>query len=144
MTDRSFPLNLSLDYQHGSGLLTDYFSALQTGRARASRCLKCGDVRIPPRFVCPGDGESTEAIELAGTGSVAAATNTDSMLPFAEQASSHVFVLVAMDGADNLMFGRMSQPEDVTDVGDRVCLAGAQGTTAHPAEASVFKKLDEK
>ena len=133
MTDRSFPLNLSLIYQHGTGQLSDYLTALRAGRARASRCPKCGEVRLPPRFVCPEDGEATEAIDLPGTGRVAAATHTVSMLPFAEQAAPHVFVLVAMDGANNLMFGRMHQPEDTTDVGDRVRLAGA----------TVFEKVDE-
>jgi uncharacterized OB-fold protein len=143
MTDRAFPLNLSLDYQHRTGLLTDYFTALQVGQARASRCLKCGDVRIPPRFICPTDGEATKAVELPGTGSVAAITHTNSTLPFAERAAAHVFILAAMDGADNLMFGRVKHAKDITAVGERVCLAGTQGIFTHPAEASIFKIIDD-
>ena len=107
MTGRSFPLCLALTYNHTTGDLTDYFDELTAGHARASRCPSCGDVRIPPRFTCPDDGTTTETVDLEGTGRIIALTHGDATLPLTGDKAAHSFVLVAMDGADNFMFGRM-------------------------------------
>lgn len=140
MANQSFPLTLPLNYDHTTGQLAPYFDALQSGRAHASKCPTCGDVRMPPLFVCPDDGASTEAVELAGAGQVAAVTHGDAVPPFGDQPTPQSFVLVAMDGANNFMFGRMADADDSVTVGTRVRLAGAQGASPHPAAAAVFKK----
>ena len=142
MTEQSFPLVWALNYHHATGEMAPYFEALEVGRARASKCPTCGDVRMPPRPVCPDDGTQTEAIDLSGAGQVAAVTHGDAVPPFGDHATPQNFVLVAMDGADNFMFGRMidAHADDAVAVGTRVRLAGAQGASPHPSGAAEFKR----
>jgi uncharacterized OB-fold protein len=39
-------------------------------RLRASRCPRCGDVRVPPRELCPNDSEQCAQTSLNGAGTI--------------------------------------------------------------------------
>jgi len=39
-------------------------------RLRASRCPKCGDVRVPPRQICPNDSTQCVPTGLKGAGTI--------------------------------------------------------------------------
>lgn len=39
-------------------------------RLRASRCPRCGDVRVPPRDLCPNDSTACTPTVLAGAGAI--------------------------------------------------------------------------
>ena len=142
MTERSTLMTLSLQYDHVTGDLTDYFDALEAGQARASRCPQCGDVRMPPRSTCPDDGAATDAIELSGVGRVVAITHGEATLPLMHVASAHSFVLVAMEGANNFMFGRMAEADVHITVGKTIRLAGCAEMLPHPAGAAIFEIVE--
>jgi uncharacterized OB-fold protein len=44
-------------------------------RLRASRCPRCGDVRVPPRELCPNDSTCCTPTSLTGSGTIYAAVN---------------------------------------------------------------------
>jgi uncharacterized OB-fold protein len=44
-------------------------------RLRASRCPRCGDVRVPPREVCPKDSTRCTPAGLTGAGTIYEAVN---------------------------------------------------------------------
>lgn len=137
-------MELRLTYAHGVGDLQPYFEALGHGRALASRCSVCGRVWFPPHIHCPADGGAGEWVELDGRGEIVSATRTHSRLPMAETSADHVFVLVAMDGADNAAFGRLrAGTDDPGLVGRRVGLAGVTEAVPHPAQGTLFELLEE-
>ena len=138
MKASSTTLSLTLSYDHGSGDLTAYFDALLEGRALGARCPACARIWLPPRLRCPDDGAATEPFELPGSGRITARTRTRTALPFTDEVLDYAFVLVAMDGADNLMFGRMLDHQADIAVGTQVRLSGCDGDLAHPAQAAVF------
>ena len=144
MTGVPTDLDLRLRYAHGAGALQPYFDALQAGRALASRCPNCGRVWFPPHLHCPNDGGACGWVELEGHGRVVSATETHGRLPFAEAAADHVFVLVAMQGADNATFGRLQPGRPGQDLtGRRVRLLGVSEALPHPAQAALFELLEE-
>ena len=143
MKASSTTLSLAHSYDHGSGDLKAYFAALLEGRALGARCPACARVWLPPRLRCPDDGAATEPIEVPGGGRIVALTQTRTALPFTDEVLDHAFVLVAMDGADNLMFGRMVDDQPDVAVGTQVRLNGGNGGLAHPAQAAIFVKEAE-
>jgi uncharacterized OB-fold protein len=137
-------LELRLRYAHGAGALQPYFDALVDGRALASRCPNCGRVWFPPHLHCPDDGGACGWVELEGQGQVVSATETHGRLPLADAVAEHVFVLVAMQGADNAAFGRLKPgPGGQDPVGRRVHLIGISEPPPHPAQAALFELLEE-
>jgi uncharacterized OB-fold protein len=44
-------------------------------RLRASRCPRCGDVRVPPRELCPNDSTPCTSTGLTGAGTIYEAVN---------------------------------------------------------------------
>jgi uncharacterized OB-fold protein len=138
MTDRTIRLGLSLGYDHGSGALGDYFKALAEGRALAGRCGTCGRTWFPPHARCPEDGGVCEPIDLDGHGVVVAGTRTRTRLPFTDEDREVTFVLVAMAGADNAVFGRLENFSGASATGERVRLVAVAGPLGHPAQGAVF------
>lgn len=130
-------LKLELDYAHPLGALAPYFEGLERGQAIASRCDACGRTWFPPRLSCPGHGATVWA-PLDGGGRIVSATVTESRLPFGGPSELHVFALVAMDGAENLAFGRVGAEPGAVLAGLRVRLARAPGAWPHPAQAAWF------
>lgn len=130
-------LKLELDYAHPLGALAPYFDGLERGQAIASRCDACGRTWFPPRLACPSHG-ATVWVPLDGAGRIVSATVTESQLPFGGPIGLHVFALVAMNGAENLAFGRVAAELSVVLPGLRVRLARAPGTWPHPAQAAWF------
>ncbi len=133
-------ISMALEYDHASGDLTPYFDALGAARALGGRCPSCGRIWVPPRLRCPDDATATEPLEMPGVGRIAAVTQTHTALPFSAESTDHTFVLVAIRGADNLMFGRMVNGESDIEIGAAVCLTGGDDGNAHPAQAAVFKR----
>lgn len=130
-------IDLHLSYTHSLGGLDPYFQGLAQGRAVASRCPVCQRQWFPPRLRCPDDHADTGWTELSGRGIVMALTKGRSRLPLAKAGADHTFALIALDGADNLAFGRIGNGSAI-DVGQRVRLVAVPGDSPHPAQAACF------
>ncbi len=142
MTRNRTRLAVTLNYDHGSGYLAPFFEHLMEGRPLASRCPECGAAWFPPSPTCPTDGADTVWDEIKTQGRIVALTRTRSRLPFEDTTGDHTFVLVAMEGAANAVFGRLQ--DDDGEVGDDVLveLAAPAGSVAHPAQAIQFRVLE--
>ena len=143
MSGDKFQLELGLTYSHGVGALQPYFAALGEGRALARRCESCGHVWFPPHAICPNDGASCSWIELDGTGVVVSATRTWTELPFTSGSSEQIFALIAMTGAENVAFGRLVSESSGDLAGACVRLETAPEPIGHPAQAAIFRVLEE-
>lgn len=130
-------LRLDLAYRHGFGDLSPYFAGLMEGRAMARRCSACSLTWFPPRPVCPHCRAETEWHEIAPSGRIVASTRTTTRLPFTDRTESILFVLVAMDAADNAIFGRLLDADEAS-AGDAVRLVVPRGGLGHPAQAVQF------
>jgi uncharacterized OB-fold protein len=104
----------------------------------ASRCPRCGRTACPPRLICPDDGAAAEWTELSGLGRVVSVSLAETALPFGAARSRHAFALIALDGAENLIFGRLAGSPEKARAGQRVRIARAPGTWPHPAQAAWF------
>lgn len=131
-------LRLELKYDHGTGRFKPYFDGLLAGHAVASQCPACGKAWFPPQAVCPDDRMETGWSRISGSGAVLAATTTHTKLPFTAAAETYSFVLVAMDGAENAVFGRMQSAVADIAVGTRVELVAPVDEPGHPAQAAQF------
>ena len=131
-------LRLELKYDHGTGYLKPYFDGLLAGHAIASQCPTCGKTWFPPQAKCPDDQTETGWSRISGSGTVLAVTTTRTRLPFTAAAETYSFVLVAMDGAENAVFGRMQSTVTDIAVGTRVELAAPVNEPGHPAQAAQF------
>ncbi|MBW3098312.1 Zn-ribbon domain-containing OB-fold protein [Pseudohoeflea coraliihabitans] len=132
-------LQLNLDYTHGFGRLSPFFKALAGGRALASRCPACGDVRFPPRRLCLHDGAPTETHDLAGTGTIMRVTFTSTPIPPGTTAADEAFAEIAMHGADNRVLARLAGSPDRFCPGTSVVLHPPAGERVHPIQALVFE-----
>lgn len=131
-------IDLHLRYMHPFGALRPYFEALTQGRAAATRCPTCLRAWSPPRLSCPQDQIDTQWIALSGHGHIVSVTSGESRLPLADTPGRHTFALIALDGADNLAFGRVVCGETTVKRGQRVRLLRAPGKAPHPAQAAYF------
>lgn len=138
----SIPLSLTLRYDHPLGEIAPYFRGLEEGRAVAARCRVCGRTWFPPRAACPEHGRSTEWVELSGRGRTVSVTITTTSLPFEGVVAQRVFALIALDGAENLAFGRLGVEPAAARAGLRVRLVRAPGSWSHPAQAAWFTGED--
>ena len=126
-----FPLKVELDYSYSLGDLKPYFDALQEGRALASECPECREVKFPPRLLCDKDGIEAGWKELTGLGTVKRIT----------AGRNDTLAQIAMDGADNLCLGRLEGIDLV--VGDRVRLETTDSTNIqHPVQCAVFRRIE--
>lgn len=137
-------LRLKLKYDHGPGRFKPYFDGLLAGRAVASQCPACGKTWFPPQVRCPDDQTDTGWIQISGSGVVLAVTTTRTKLPFTAAAETYSFVLVAMEGAENAVFGRMQNAVGDIAVGTHVELVAPVEEPGHPAQAAQFivKEID--
>lgn len=144
------PLLVQLRHNHPLGELAPYFFGLQAGRAIASRCPACARTWFPPRLQCPDHAGPIDWLELPGSGRIDSATLTEGELPFGSTSARRAFLLVALDGAENLAFGRLAVvPDAGSDAvleGRRVWISRAVGTWPHPSQAAcyVFNEADRK
>lgn len=127
-------------YRHGLGALSHYFDGLERGEAHATRCASCGRTWFPPRLVCACGSDKTQWARLAGTGEVRAVTEGTMAPPLDAPRPSGCFALIAMDGADNLAIGRISETGPVVR-GSWVRLVADPHHRAHPAQAAAFVLL---
>lgn len=136
-------LRLELTYDHGTGYLKPYFDGLLAGQAVASKCPVCGRTWFPPRAVCPDDQAETDWCRISGGGVVVAVTETRTKLPFTAAAETYRFVLVAMDGSENAVFGRMQDGAATVAAGARVELVAPVDDPGHPAQAAQFSTMGD-
>ncbi|MCZ4354038.1 zinc ribbon domain-containing protein [Roseovarius aestuarii] len=132
-------LTLSLGYKHGFGAMSPFMRALTEGRALASRCPKCGDVRFPPRRICLNDGTQTHEHLLDGTGTVVRLTIGSVPIPLSAPAQEQIFAEVAMDGTDNRVLARLTGDPARLLAGAKVRLTPPPHTVPHPIQALVFE-----
>lgn len=130
-------LALGLRYRHGFGALSPFLRALQEGRALASRCPACDDVRFPPRRLCLHDRTPTVPHPLDGTGEVLRLTTGVTPIPLAGEAREETFAEIAMHGADNRVLARLRGGPAAP--GARVRLLAPAGELEHPIQALVFE-----
>ncbi len=144
------PLLVQLRHNHPLGELAPYFHGLQAGRAIASRCPACARTWFPPRLQCPDHRSPIDWVELPGSGRIVSVTLTEGSLPFGSESAACAFVLVALDGAENLAFGRLAAVPDATNgsalEGRRVWISRAAGSWPHPSQAAcyVFDETDRQ
>lgn len=132
--DKTFPLELRLEYAHAVGELAPFFEGLVAGLARATRCRACARTWCPPRLVCACGASDTEWRELSGHGVLVHATSAWGRLPLTgAEPRLHRFGLVRLDGASNLLFARLAEAPE-SHVGERVRLARVASWT-HPAQS---------
>lgn len=131
-------LQLTLSYRHGFGALSPFFQGLLEGRALASCCPVCGDVRFPPRLVCPHDGAATDWRALSGEGRLVSFTLGRGRLPLQHEAGEQLFGEVALDGASNRAFARIEAPAAQLRPGLRLRLMRPTTPPPHPIQALVF------
>ncbi len=127
------PLQLKLDYQHGLGDLTPYFLGLDAGILQATVCKDCDAVWLPPRLTCTCGSHAMRWMQLGGTGTVLAVTQTISSLPATTVLGTMTFALVKFDGATNQALVRCRVDHPVV-IGLRVRLAASTAPTAHPVQ----------
>lgn len=131
-------LELCLRHTHPLGELAPYFQGLLAGRAIAARCPICRNAWFPPQLDCPLHRQGIEWIELPGSGRLVDVTTTQTILPFGREALRRAFVLVALDGAENLAFARFAGPPQEASVGRPVWISRAPGDWPHPAQSAWF------
>ncbi len=137
------PLTLTLRYSHPLSDLAPYFRGLDQGQAIGTCCRACGRTWFPPKLSCPRHGGSLDWVELSGFGQIVSLTETSTTLPFGDIRADRVFALIAIEGAVNLMFGRLSPGETPPKAGACVRLTRAPGNWPHPAQAAWFELVKE-
>jgi uncharacterized OB-fold protein len=143
MSENTIRLDLALGYDHALGSLGNHFQALADGRAVAARCDTCGRTWFPPHASCPQDAGACEAVELTGQGIVATETRTRTRLPFTDTEADVIFVLVAMEGTDNVAFGRLENFEGKDATGTSVRLVATKDPIGHPAQSAIFQPVED-
>lgn len=131
-------LTLTLRYTRSVGDLAPYFEGLATGVARATRCATCARSWFPPRLVCPRGHTDLRWLSLSGVGVVQALTQGMGKLPFDADERPLMLALVAMEGADNLVLGRVDATVPVR-AGDRVRLVPDTNVRGGRAWSAVFE-----
>ena len=135
---KSVELELNLKYTYPLGQWEPYFRGLKAGRAIASKCTTCGRTWFAPRLDCPEHGASVTWVQLSGAAQVVSVTVTQSRLPFCIEFVPTAFAVVALHGAENLAFARLSNvpKSDLTD--QTVWISRAAGQWAHPSQAACY------
>ncbi|MCG8435290.1 MAG: hypothetical protein MJA83_14795, partial [Gammaproteobacteria bacterium] len=126
----TLPLRLEFTYQHGLGEFSAYFERLEQGVALASHCPICERTYFPPRAICQAGHTGLENRELPGTGKIISITNGLETKAFGTTESHTTVVLVLIDGADTVSFGRLEKTQQTPRPGDKVQLIGAGGKAA--------------
>lgn len=141
MTARVIALTTAFRYSHGLGGLSPWAEGLERGEALATRCSACKRVWFAPRLVCICGGREMEWLTLPGTGVVRTACEGSLTLPLTDRSGVWPLGLVAMDGADNAVLGRLATRAAPLP-GLRVRLTLDPGARAHPVQAALFLPLD--
>lgn len=137
-TNRFANLDIALSWRHGLGALDAFFLALEHGYLLGGRCPVCGNVRVPPRVACPGDGTATQPINLPPTGIIVRMTSGTPSSLLGSCAETTVFAELAIDGADNRLLARIALDGAPLGVGSRVRLHPTPHSVRHPIQRLVF------
>ena len=144
MSDTTLKIKMDLQYDHSFGELSPYFEGLSNGRAMARRCKDCGRVWFPPHTLCPEDGGFCDWLELEGNGLVTSVTETRSLMPFAQTYADNIFLMVAMAGADNAVFGKLCSSGGVAVCGTPVRLIEVPQGSDYVLQAATFEVFEEE
>ena len=95
----------------------EFFSRLERGEFKTTRCKACGETHYPPRVVCPHClGEDLEWVDLPREGTLIAFTQqTDAI----RCRMPDVLGMVELDGIGNL-FTRIDAPFEELSIGMKV------------------------
>ena len=121
--------DIPLHYQYTAGVAGEAFlRGLKEGRLVASKCTRCGEVRIPPRVYCLACGARTRVdVEIVHTGRIAALSTVhldrDKSKPKADARMAFGYVTFA--GVSGGLVHRILHAGRTPKVGDRVELAFA-------------------
>ncbi|MBI1384359.1 MAG: hypothetical protein GC150_05570 [Rhizobiales bacterium] len=138
---RTCEISIAMHYSHPLGALGPYFEGLERGIAMASRCAACGRVWFAPRLVCTCGSEAGVWITLSGLGRITALTSASPTLPISGRTGNWQIGLIAMDGAHNVVLGRIEAEMEPLVVGDAVRLLRDDGPLAHPVQAAIFRTV---
>lgn len=141
MAARIVNLTTTFRYRHGLGDLTPYFEGLERGEAMATTCRDCRRTWFAPRLVCACGSRACSWVQLPGTGVVVAATAGVYALPLTDRKVHGAVALVAMDGADNAVLGRLSEGTKCA-AGLKVRLTVDPLARSHPVQAALYRPLD--
>lgn len=136
-------LDVRLSYRHSHGWLSTFVEGLARCEAMGTRCAECGLVWCPPQRRCPDHDQPLVWHKLTGVGSVIQVTSFEGALPLHSNGGLHVVALIRLEGAENMMLGRLGMPLDAVSTGQRVRLAPAPEPTTHPAQNAWFLPLTE-
>ncbi|MCL4765852.1 MAG: hypothetical protein KJZ80_06460 [Hyphomicrobiaceae bacterium] len=141
MTARTVDLTTTFRYRHGLGDLTPYFDGLERGEAMATICSDCRRTWFAPRLVCACGSGACTWVRLPGTGVVVAATEGVSALPLTDRKVHGAVALIAMDGADNAVLGRLVEGAKSV-AGIKVRLTVDPQARSHPVQAALYRPVD--
>lgn len=109
----------------------EFFSLLERGEFRTTRCRACGEVHYPPRVVCPSClGEEMEWVALPREGTLYAFTQQRDAIRCQKP---EVLGLVELEGIGNV-FTRIDAPLEELRLGMRVAFGtwtSPDGVTLH-------------
>ena len=91
-------IEMAQRYRHAVGYIGPFYRGIDRGVLRATRCGGCGGSWFPPRRFCDSDLEETEWYDLAGTGTVVAATRVHSPPPFGGIEAPYILASIRLDG----------------------------------------------
>jgi uncharacterized OB-fold protein len=94
----------------------EFYRRLAGGRLATTRCASCGELRFPPRELCPRCGAPMQWEELSGRGTVHAFTQQERGLRFT--APDVVGVVDLEEGVR--VFGLLAAPFESLEVGQPV------------------------
>ena len=94
----------------------EFYRRLAGGRLATTRCAACGELRFPPRQLCPQCGTEMEWEELSGRGTVHAFTQQERGLRFV---APHVIGVVDLEEGIRV-FGLLDVPFESLEIGQPV------------------------
>lgn len=117
---------LTLEYTIPTGELSQYFDALNAGKALASACRDCGHVVFPARVICPKcKADTFDWQPLTGSAQVL----------FRTDAGDASYALVQFDGADTCTTVALENPEIQTTTGTLI--------TPNSGQSGLWLALDD-
>ena len=94
----------------------EFYRRLAGGRLATTRCASCGELRFPPRELCPTCGTQMQWEELSGRGTVHAFTQQERGLRFT---APHVVGVVDLEEGVRV-FGLLDAPFESLEIGQPV------------------------
>ena len=130
-------MEMSQRYRHTAGFSSPFYSGLERGVLRATRCEQCGSSWFPPRRFCSSDLSDTTWYDLPGTGTVMAATRVHSPPPFGGINPPYILASIRLDGVEGGMTHRVIGSE-IPKRGTVITVTFLNDPPHHPLLAFAF------